>query len=62
MKLCQNFSFMATFLPAKYDCNSTRGSKDITIYVIFGHFLFWFVECTTVRKKLDPYEILFPFQ
>ena len=53
---------MATFLPAKYDFNSTRGSKDITIYVIFGHFLFWFVECTTVRKKLDPYEILFPFQ
>ena len=38
MKLCQNFSFMATFLRAKYDRNSTGGSKDINTYAIFGHF------------------------
>ena len=50
---------MATFLPAKFACNSIRGSRDISIYVSFGHFLFWSAKCTTVRKKkLDTYKIL----
>ena len=53
---------MAAFLPAKYGCNSIRGSKDISIYVSFRHFLFWSVKRTTVRKKLDTYKILFPYQ
>ena len=44
---------MATFLPAKYGCDSIRGPKDISIYVSFGHFLFWSVKCTFVQKKLD---------
>ena len=43
---------MATFLPAKYGCNSMRGTKDISIYVSFGHFLFWSVKCTTVGKNI----------
>ena len=43
---------MATFLPALYDCNSTRGSKDISIYLIFGHFLFWSIKCTIVQKNI----------
>ena len=53
---------MAAFLPAKYGCNSIRGSKDISIYVSFGHFLFLPVKCTTVRKNMDTYKTLFPYQ
>lgn len=32
------FSFMATFLPAKYGCNRIRSSKDISIYEFWAFF------------------------
>ena len=51
MKLCQKFSFMVTVLPAKYDCNNTRVSKDISIYVIFGHFSVLVFKMYHCRKK-----------
>ena len=51
---------MATFLPVKYGCNSIPGSKDISIYVSFGHFLFWSEKCTTVRKKAGHIKFCFP--
>ena len=53
---------METFLPAKYDHNSTGGSKITGIYVIFGQFLFWSVKHKTAQKKLSRYKILFLYQ